>query len=604
MIKYHCKKCDMDIENPHIERVYIESEDIESSYTEFKTCPVCDEEVSVISKVYWCNNCNIPIYDEICNLCSSEGEYITTDLRPVFPEERLLLEILVGKPFKFLNSSVWNGAGNKYIVDGKKLNVSMSKLIAKDANEVNSELEKHKNDNNYDYFNENIARFIEANKNRFNYLVSEAAEFIKQVSKGYEVDEMFISFSGGKDSTVVRDLVVKALSNPSIIHIFGDTTLEFPTTIEYVKRFKKENTLTPMLTARNKEKNFDEMCELVGPPSRIMRWCCTVFKTGAINRKINGVFKDKRRLLTFYGVRRSESVSRSKYDKVSKSPKITKQKVVSPIIDWFDFDIWLYILTTGIDFNDAYRLGYARVGCWCCPNNSGWSQFLSSIYMLEEYNRWRDFLISFARRIGKPDPEEYVDSGNWKARQGGNGVDFSKNTFVAFKPCALEENSFNYELKKPISNQLYEFFKPFGWISKELGNERLGEVYVIDRNSNPILRLQGKIGSNILKVSILKLPLAKAKSIRDARMKVECQLTKYQMCVNCLGCESVCRHNAISIKRGQSSFKDEVEVTIDEKLTDNIYTIDDDKCVRCGECINHFDGGCYMRKVLTVKRGE
>ena len=32
------------------------------------------------------------------------------------------------------------------------------------------------------------------------------------------------------------------------------------------------------------------------------------------------------------------------------------------------------------------------------------------------------------------------------------------------------------------------------------------------------------------------------------------------------------------------------------------YLIDNAKCVRCGECINHFDAGCYMRKVLGIKR--
>jgi phosphoadenosine phosphosulfate reductase len=605
MIKYHCKKCTMDIENPHIERVYIDSEDIEDFYTEIKKCPVCDDEINVTSKIYWCKHCNIPIYDEVCSLCGNVGEYITTDLRPVFPEERLLLEILIGEPFKYINSSVWNGVGNRYIVDGKKLKVTISSLISnKDVKEIISELDKYKDRNNYNYFNENISHFIDANRNRFNFIVSEATEFTKNVSKGYNLDEMFISFSGGKDSTVVQDLVTKALSNPKIIHIFGDTTLEFPFTMEYVERFKKENRLTPMLSARNKEKNFDDMCDLVGPPSRVMRWCCTVFKTGAINKKTNGVFKDKKRLLTFYGVRRSESVSRSKYKRESKSPKITKQMIVSPIIDWFDFDIWLYILTNGIDFNDAYRLGFARVGCWCCPNNSDWSQFLTSIFMNDKYEKWRSFLISFARRIGKPDAEVYVDSGNWKARQGGNGVGFSQKSFVSFEPCALEEHSFNYDLKKPISEQLYEFFKPFGWISKELGNERLGEVFVVDRNNNPIIRLQGKIGTSILKVSILKLPLARARSIREARMKIECQLTKYQMCVNCLGCESVCKHNAIIIKKDLTNLMDETAATIDDRLTSNIYTIDDNKCVRCGECINHFDGGCYMRKVLTVRRGE
>ena len=99
-------------------------------------------------------------------------------------------------------------------------------------------------------------------------------------------------------------------------------------------------------------------------------------------------------------------------------PKITKQRIISPIIDWMDFDIWLYILTTGIDFNDAYRLGYARVGCWCCPNNSGWSEFLSKVHMHEQSKHFREMLIDFATSIGKEDAEVYVDDGYWKARQG------------------------------------------------------------------------------------------------------------------------------------------------------------------------------------------
>ena len=91
-----------------------------------------------------------------------------------------------------------------------------------------------------------------------------------------------------------------------------------------------------------------------------------------------------------------------------------------------DFDVWLYMLTTKIDFNYAYRLGYARVGCWCCPNNSGWSEFLSKIHMPQQSERFRQMLIDFAKQIGKPDPEVYVDDGKWKARQGGNGVDYAK----------------------------------------------------------------------------------------------------------------------------------------------------------------------------------
>ncbi|MDK0655511.1 phosphoadenosine phosphosulfate reductase family protein [Clostridium perfringens] len=578
MINYVCEKCNLECST--------------------STCPICNERTIGKSKIFWCKNCNIPTYDEICTCCGGKGNYISTDIRPVFPEERLLLEVLIGEPFKFSKCSVWNGQGNRYIVDGKKINLTVKDLMVKSPKKVIQELQENEKDNKVTYknFNKYIDRFIEVNKDRYNNIVTEATDYIIDQKAGYNDDEMFVSFSGGKDSTVVSDLVIKALGKPEIIHVFGDTTLEFPMTMVYANRFKKNNIRTPLLSAKNKEKNFYDLCDVIGPPSRVMRWCCIIFKTGAITKKISTIFKDKTKVLTFYGIRRSESVSRSKYDRTSDSPKITKQKVASPIIDWYDFDIWLYLLTTKIDFNDAYRLGYSRVGCWCCPNNSTWSQYLASIYMPEEHEKWRNQLIRFAKSVGKPDPEEYIDGGNWKARQGGNGVKYSEKTFVKFKPCAEEAEAINYELKKEITEELYEFFKPFGWVNKDMGNNRLGEVYIVDKNNNPIIRLQGRIGSKNLKISIIKLPF-KCRSLKEAKSKVDCQITKYQMCLGCLACESVCKHDAVKVKK--AAHENEIVFKTGES-----YKIYDDKCKRCGECVSHFDGGCYMRKVLITKRGE
>lgn len=578
MIKYYCNNCKVEMESSE--------------------CSICGERTQIKSQLYWCKECNVPMYESKCPVCNSKGKLIGTDLRPVFPEERLLLEILINEPFKFKDASVWNTSGNRYIVDGTKLRYSQKDLMKMNPDEVISKLKEYSSENNYEVFDKYIRKFIEVNQDRYNFLVTEATNFIINQKKSYKDDETFVSFSGGKDSTVVSDLVIRALGMPSIIHIFGDTTLEFPMTGEYADRFRKAHKKTPFLSARNKEKNFYDMCEVVGPPSRVMRWCCTVFKTGAITKRINTTFKDKKKILTFYGIRRSESASRNKYDRVSDSPKIAKQNVSSPIIDWYDFDVWLYMVTTGIDFNYAYRLGYTRVGCWCCPNNTSWAQYLAQIYMPEQAKAWRNQLIKFAVKIGKPDPEVYVDDGKWKARQGGNGVDYSENVFVSFKPCANENESFNYQLNKPISEELYEFFKPFGWINKEMGNSRLGEVYVVDKVGNPIIRLQGKIGSKELKVTALKVPLGKARSLRDIRQRIDCQLTKYQLCLGCLGCESACKHNAIIVKK--PAHENEL---IQNKVNDT-YRILDDRCVRCGECINHFDGGCYMRKVLITKRGD
>ena len=199
-------------------------------------------------------------------------------------------------------------------------------------------------------------------------------------------------------------------------------------------------------------------------------------------------------------------------------------------------------------------------------------------------------MISFAKKIGKPDPEEYVDSGNWKARQGGNGLEEAKKSIVSFEPCATDENSYNYELQKPITEELYELFKPFGYINKELGNKRLGEVYVMNKKGEVVLILQGKIGSTSLKITIKKYNIANARNLKAAEGKIQCQLTKYQMCLGCKACESVCKHDAISLKHDDNG--------------NTLYKIDDQRCVRCTECVGHFNAGCYMRKVLTIKRGK
>ena len=64
------------------------------------------------TRVYWCKNCKAPIISNSpdnavkCNLCGSAAEYMCSDLRPVFPEERLLIELIFGKPFEIIEKSV------------------------------------------------------------------------------------------------------------------------------------------------------------------------------------------------------------------------------------------------------------------------------------------------------------------------------------------------------------------------------------------------------------------------------------------------------------------------------------------------------------------
>ena len=171
-------------------------------------------------------------------------------------------------------------------------------------------------------------------------------------------------------------------------------------------------------------------------------------------------------------------------------------------------------------------------------------------------------------------------------------MELSKNVAIDFKPCATDAKTFNYVLNKPITPEMYEFFKPFGILNFEMGKSRLGEVYILDsKTKQPIMKLQGRVGSKELRISILSTPVAARNKTVEIELKFKCQITKYQLCAGCHACENACKHNAIKlIKSGPLD-------------TDYRYEIDESKCVHCFECINHYTGGCYMRRVL-LPRGK
>lgn len=557
-------------------------------------CPVCGSTTveDIPTKVYWCKHCKTPIVQFVnqleegyCPICGSKTRYLSSDIRPVFPEERLLIEGLLGKkPNSYVHSSVWANK-SRYFIDGKSIAISSKTFSSANSDALSEQIKLFNDNNSYEFFNIYIERFIEANKMRLTYLKDEAVQFVRKAAEKFPEENIVVSFSGGKDSTVTADIAVKALSNPSLVHIFGNTTLEFPYTIEYAERFKENHPFAIFQMAKNDEQVFLDVCEDIGPPARMMRWCCSMFKTGPITRIINSLYRNQQ-ILTFYGIRKAESVSRSKYNRIeenTESVKIQQQTVASPIFFWIDADIWLYILSEKIDFNEAYRLGYDRVGCWCCPNNTQRAQFLSRIYMPEESKKWREFLISFAKKIGKPDPEEYVDSGNWKARQGGNGLSSASDVKLKFTNCTTEEHAKIYRLTKPFSDELVGMFVPFGIIAPELGKKLLHEVIILEpRTKVPIISIQ-PFGQDDYDYAVKVRTMNVAEHDELQRM-IGYQIRKFNACRKCLKCESLCRAGAISIDNGG-------------------YYINPDKCVHCKKCVTakYLDGGCMMDKYLRTK---
>ena len=555
------------------------------------------------AQVNWCASCGIPVFYETdsvgsgckCPLCRNKTEYLASDLRPVFPEERLLLELLLEKePFGLASSSVWNSA-NRYYIDGKSVAISSSVFRNADCDSLRKKLDELSKENleiSKPYFDSTIQKFIQANKSRFDFIKDEAFGFVQDEAEKFvqkngagSENRMIVSFSGGKDSTATADIVVKALGNPYITHLFGNTTLEFPMTSEYAERYRKSHPMAEFRIAQNTDQNFYEVCKEIGPPARMMRWCCSMFKTGPITRVLNRKFGDKQ-ILTFYGIRKNESVSRSKYSRVTENTetvKIQKQTVASPIFDWKDLDVWLYLFSEKVDFNDAYRLGYDRVGCWCCPNNNLRAQFLSRIYMSKQSEKWRRFLVDFARRIGKPDAEEYVDSGKWKARQGGNGVAAADDVKLKFTNCTSEEHSKIYQLTRAFDDSFLNMLVPFGILAPELGRKLIHETLILDvKTKVPIISVQPFNQSGF--EHAVKIRTMSVEKHDDLQRMIGYQVRKFNACRKCLKCESVCRFGAIS-------------------LGGNEYHINPEKCRHCKKCVTekYLTGGCMMEKYLRTK---
>lgn len=77
-------------------------------------CPICGSKTveDIPVEVYWCPECKVPVINTatqadkgLCPLCGHKTNYLSADLRPVFPEERLLLELLLGKkPYEYMSA--------------------------------------------------------------------------------------------------------------------------------------------------------------------------------------------------------------------------------------------------------------------------------------------------------------------------------------------------------------------------------------------------------------------------------------------------------------------------------------------------------------------
>ena len=143
---------------------------------------------------------------------------------------------------------------------------------------------------------------VERNKYHLMEIESESRNIIAECLDAYEDSIPIILTSGGKDSSVIMDLVRKV--DPNIKAIFNNTTLDCADTYKHMKEVDNVQWVNP-------KEGFYQWRKRIGfVPSRFARACCSIFKEGAMI----DVLEKEDKYIFFLGMRNDESSARSGYD--------------------------------------------------------------------------------------------------------------------------------------------------------------------------------------------------------------------------------------------------------------------------------------------------
>lgn len=254
------------------------------------------------------------------------------------------------------------------------------------------------------------------------------------MSLQYYGQPLVVTTSGGKDSSVCVELAIRAGIPFEVMH--NHTTADAPETVYFVRsEFNRLESMGIKCTINKPvykgapTSMWSLIPQKLIPPTRLVRYCCSVLKEqGGAGRFIST------------GVRWDESTSRKAnrgvYEALGSSKaqniilnndnddrrmlfencRLKAKRVVNPIIDWTDDDVWGFIRDAKIPLNPLYSEGFCRVGCVDCP--------MAGKKREKEFARWPkykgmyisafDRMLEERRRRGKM-------QGSW--RMGTTGLD-------------------------------------------------------------------------------------------------------------------------------------------------------------------------------------
>ncbi len=404
---------------------------------------------------------------------------------------------------------------------------------------------------------------VKANEKILNRMIEESHTFIKNVAGSMDL-KVSVSYSGGKDSLAVLQLVDETLEDYELM--FADTGLEFPETLENVKKVAEYYGKT--LKTASAENSFWDSISVFGPPTLDTRWCCKICKLGPITRLIDENYEGG--CLSFIGQRQYESHARSISKKVWKNPWVGNQVGASPIQEWTALHIWLYLFRTKAPYNPAYEKGYDRMGCWLCPSSS-----LADFFQLQESHpelaRKLNFhLLAYAEKMGlSPD---WVKYGLWRFKRYPKVLQtLAEKKGISLIPSQEPPKELNFEVATGYRPCKAGGISADGSFGQAIDIETLKESGML----NPVGKVSfiegaASVSSGEARAQVFASGNVNGRSEGEKELKKLMQLVDFSvrralLCQGCGICVGHCQLNQIEIKEKRIKVKE--------------------GCTHCGKCI-------------------
>lgn len=272
-------------------------------------------------------------------LTTQTGKYVASEIRPVFAQELSLRGL--GRYFEYNRHEtrplMWGMKNTYLIADVDKYGEPCGRKVA----QLNkTQYGKPLNiqiffDGRLKLEPVDVEAMVEANAAIMDIVIADAKRRTKELydESIKRCDIAYIAFSGGKDSVVLLDICHRVLPL-SVPVVFSDTDMELPDTYKVWEEIQARYPEREFIAAKAETSSLENW-RVFAPPSRTIRWCCSVHKSTpalmALKRKLR---KSAIKVMAFVGVRGDESYSRSFYEDATDGAKNASQLNRMPILDW------------------------------------------------------------------------------------------------------------------------------------------------------------------------------------------------------------------------------------------------------------------------------